>query len=371
MAKIAKKLRTLIYNPQNAPLLIWRRLGSKSSYTFSSLLKAKALPPEAINFYPTDRCNLKCSMCFERLRKPNPEMEIEGWIKIIDQIKRFQPRIHLSGGEPFVYPGIVDLISYIKKSGLFLVITTNGTFLSEYAKEIIRMKVNRIHISIDGPKQIHDKIRGVKGTFNRIMTGLAKMNKLKKHSRLPVIRINSMLNFTNEPAMQEVIKIAYDIQAESIQFLHPLFIDSKSLAVHRLFLKKNLHHNLNYWQAADISCNTPENFTKIQNLLENLQKERGIPIEIFPSFNPEQLKAYYNVDPYFYSIFPGKCRAMWETVTILASGDVESCPDYILGNCSEENFDVLWNNKKMRTLRRRIKNNQLFPVCRACCYFYD
>ena len=123
-------------------------------------------------------------MCFERLRKPNPEMEIGGWIKIIDQIKRFQPRIHLSGGEPFVYPEIVDLISYIKKSGLFLAITTNGTFLSKHAEEIIRMNVNRIHISIDGPKEIHDKIRGVKGTFDRIMTGLAKINKLKKHNIL-------------------------------------------------------------------------------------------------------------------------------------------------------------------------------------------
>jgi len=47
-------------------------------------------------------------------------------------------------------------------------------------------------------------------------------------------------------------------------------------------------------------------------------------------------------------------------------------------NCSlyktdfpDKNFNILWNNKKMRALRRRIKNNQLFPVCRACCYFYD
>ncbi|GAI48886.1 unnamed protein product, partial [marine sediment metagenome] len=101
-----------------------------------------------------------------------------------------------------------------------------------------------------------------------------------------------MLNFTNEAAMQEVIKIGYDIQAESIQFLHPLFADSKSLAAHRLFLQKNLHHNLNYWQGADVSCNTPTNFTKIQNLLDNLKKEHGIPVEIFPSFNPEQQGPY-------------------------------------------------------------------------------
>lgn len=371
MPNIAKKLRSVINNPQNIASMIWRRLGAKFSYNFCNLLKGWAFPPEVINIYPTDRCNLKCSMCFEKLRKPNPELEIIDWIKIIDHIKRFQPRIHLSGGEPFVYPEIVDLISYIKKNGLFLTITTNGTFLNEYAEVIMRAKVNRIHISIDGPKETHDKIRGVKGTFDRIMEGLAKIRKLKKHSNLPIIRINSMINFADETVMQEVIKIGYDIGAESIQFLHPMFVNSKSLINHHLFIQKHLHHDLNYWQYADIASDKPENFSEAKNLLDNLKKERGIPIETFPLFNLEQLKAYYNMNSNFYSIIHGNCQAMWNTATILASGHLESCPDYILGNCKEKNFMTLWNNEIMRTLRRRIKKHQFFTVCRACCFFYQ
>jgi len=122
MAKLTEKIRTLVINYRQAPAMIWRRCNAHISYRFSNLKNHQASPPEAINFYPTDRCNLKCSMCFERLRKPRQEMQISDWHRIIDQIKKFRPRIHLSGGEPFLYPHIMDLITLIKKENLFLVI---------------------------------------------------------------------------------------------------------------------------------------------------------------------------------------------------------------------------------------------------------
>ncbi len=298
-------------------------------------------------------------------------MDVADWIYIIDQIKRFSPRIHLSGGEPFVYTKIMNLVHHIKKNNLFLTITTNGTFLSEHAQDIVSLGVNRIHLSIDGPKEVHDKIRGVKGTFERIMKGLEKIKKLEKHIRLPLIRINSMINFTNPAVMSEVIDIACDINAESIQFLHPMFAGTQDIASQRIFLQNYLNRNLNYWQNADIPCEKPEDFVEAYNIVKNLKKERGILIDIFPSFNLEQLEAYYTMDDNFYSINHGKCRAMWNTATIVPSGELESCPDYILGNCTKVNFLTLWNNGIMKTLRKRIRKKEFFPVCRACCYFYQ
>jgi len=297
------------------------------SYRLCNLLSAHAFPPEAVNIYPTDRCNLKCLMCFERLRKPRVELDIVDWINVIEQIKRFRPRIHISGGEPFVYSKIMDLVSHIRKNDLFLTITTNGTFLSEYAKDIMRLKVNRIHISIDGSEDVHDTIRGVKGTFNRIMKGLEKIRKLAKYARLPLIRINSMINFAQPTVMSEVIDIACHIDAHSIQFLHPMFANTQDIKSHRIFLKNYLHLNLNYWQNADISYKKPEDFKEAYNVVNNLKKERGILIDVFPSFNLKQLKAYYTGDENFYSIMHGACRAMWNTATIVPSGEVESCPD--------------------------------------------
>lgn len=371
MADITRKLRTIIHNPRHVPALAWRRVSAGVSYHFCHLLNASASPPETINIYPTDRCNLECSMCFEKSRNPHPEMALESWIRIIEQIKKFYPRIHLSGGEPFLYPEIRGLLSHIRKCGLFVAITTNGTFLTKYAQEIIDMQINELHVSIDGPKDVHDNIRGVAGTFDQIIEGLMEIKKIEKKGTHPIIRINSMINFSNTDIMKKMIKLASDIDAESIQFLHPLFVDTQGLTTHRQFLQKHLNRDLNYWQYADIACDRPQNFTTAYDVLEGLKKDRTLPVEIFPRFELEQMTAYYNLDNRFYSTYRGMCRAMWNTATILASGEVESCPDYVLGTCKEDSFHTLWNNEKMRILRRRIRNRNFFAVCRACCFFYQ
>ncbi len=371
MASVTRKIRTIVHNPRHVPSLVWRRVSTRLSHTLCHLLDGYAAPPETVNIYPTDRCNLKCSMCFEKSRKPHPEIPLDDWIKIIEQIKKFHPRIHLSGGEPFLYPEIKGLISYLKKHDLFVAITTNGTFLLEYATDIIGMKINELHVSIDGPKEIHDSIRGVAGTYDRIIHGLGTIKGLKTSGILPLIRINSMINFATPDVMKKMIKVACDIDAESIQFLHPLFVDAQSLAIHRRFLGEHLNRDLNYWQFADIVCGKPNNFTTAYNLLEDIYKEQALSVEIFPRFGLEQMKAYYTMDSRFYSAYYGRCHAMWNTATILASGEVESCPDYVLGNCIAEDFASLWNNEKMRQLRRRIRNRKFFTVCRACCYFYQ
>jgi len=370
MKRISRQIRTICRNPQNALFLIGHRLASEFSFYLSALTGGNALPPEAVNIYPTDRCNLKCSMCFERLRTPRLELEIKEWFAIIEQLKRFKPRIHISGGEPFVYPAIGKLIAYIKKSGLFLAITTNGTFLSDYAEEIVRRKVNLVTVSIDGPAEIHDTIRGVKGSFDRIINGLALINKFKKGRSLPSIRINSMVNLERPAAMFDILKIAYETNAESVQFLHPFFLQPRDLTNHRLYLQKEIKRDLNYWQGADIPQTPPKDLDELYKSLCLLANEKHIAVRIFPSFDLKQLTAYYRQDTDLPGTIRGRCRALWNTMTILPSGEVESCPDYIIGDCKKESILKLWNNSTIKKLRGRIKKRGFFSVCKACCFFY-
>ena len=371
MADFKEKFRNLLINYRQAPAMIWRRYNARLSHGLSTLKKHHASPPEALNFYPTDRCNLKCSMCFERLRKPRKEMRLADWQKTIDQVKKFRPRIHLSGGEPFVYPHIMELIDSIKKEKLFLAITTNGTFLNDHAARIIKSGVNRLHVSIDGPEKIHDQIRGIPGTFKKIITGLNTIKKLRGSRKLPVIRINSMLNLDNPAAMQEVINIACRIDADQVQFQHPLFVDKQSLSSHRFFLKKRLNLNLNYWQNANINITRPESFKKASVVIDNLKAELGVKVTVFPEIAKKDLKIYYCNDNLFYQTFHGRCRAMWSTATILPNGDIESCPDYIVGNCLKTSVLHSWNNAEMKKLRERIHKKHFFTVCRGCCFFYQ
>lgn len=121
----------------------------------------------------TNACNLKCKMCGQRgmygyLNSPELEMRrnnlpVEVWKGFIDNVKSFRPTILLRGGEPLLYPGIVELMRHISGENLFLVMDTNGTQLRKYAREVAKY-VDHINVSIDGPREVHDFVRGVPGT---------------------------------------------------------------------------------------------------------------------------------------------------------------------------------------------------------------
>lgn len=333
-------------------------------------MQYRSFLPEAVNIYPTDRCNLRCSMCFEKLRDPRPERTPEEWQDMIDILARFKPRIHLSGGEPLLYKGIDALIARLKLHRLYVAITTNGFFLEQHAGVIIKQGINAITVSIDGPRNVHDHIRGVAGSFDRIMAGLNSLQQYRVRTGFPALRINSMINASDPAAMQEVIRIAVHYGADTIQFLHPMFASEPDLAAHRHYLLTNLGMGLNYWQGAQAVAQKQPDIRQILKVCKDLQRENAVRVKIFPSFTPEQMHYYYTMDHRFSTVVQGHCHAMWSTATILPSGDVESCPDYIVGNCATTRFKHLWNNEAMRNLRMRIRQLQFFTVCRACCFFY-
>ncbi len=366
MANLSQKFQVALYNLENLAGILLHKIGSKFSYYF---LKDYALPPETVNIYPTFRCNLRCEMCFEKFAKVKEELIPEDWIKIIKEIKKFYPRIHLSGGEPFIFKDISRIIEYIKNNNLYLHITTNGTFLEEYAQEIIRFKVNRIDISIDGPENIHDTIRGIKGTFNKILKGLERLKSLKK-SGLPIIKINSIINLKSPETMKEIIKIAQDFDVSIVQFIYPLYLEEDAIIRYKRFLKEVLGKDINYWSQADNYKPEPGNFFNIQSVLKNFPKKE-IMIDVFPRFNAEQFEAYYRHPEIFNKVYTGRCRAMWNTITILPDGSIESCPDYVVGNIKTQKVLNAWNNQTMVKLRNIIKDKKFFPVCRACCFFYQ
>ncbi len=355
-------------NPEYIFPILMHRLGTFSGYYF---LKSYALPPETVNIYPTFRCNLRCRMCFEKYATFENEIGIKDWCRIISEIKRFKPRIHISGGEPFLYSEIIPLIEYIKKNHLFLHITTNGTYLKNFADEITRLKVNQIDISIDGPEEIHDKIRGVKGSFKEIIWGLEELRHCRKNRRLPQVKFNSIIDLENPLTMKEVIRVACEYKVDAVQFIFPLFLDEDSINEHRIFLKKVLNRDTNYWAGADRYqpvVNDPIMIYK--RITELLGENKYLLVDIFPHFDIHQFKAYCNPIGRFDRINRGRCRAMWHTATILPDGSVESCPDYVVGNAFSMPFLKIWNNEAMADLRRRIRRNQFFSVCRACCFYY-
>ncbi|RLC23352.1 MAG: 12,18-didecarboxysiroheme deacetylase [Deltaproteobacteria bacterium] len=124
----------------------------------------------------TRRCNLKCVHCYARSEDISYDNELthEQSIAMMDDLARFGvPVLLFSGGEPTVHPRLVEYAKYAVSKGMRAVISTNGTLITkEKAKALKEVGLSYVGISLDGLEETHDKFRGVKGSYKKVMAAI-------------------------------------------------------------------------------------------------------------------------------------------------------------------------------------------------------
>lgn len=123
------------------------------------------------------RCNIKCRYCdFWRWKHYDEEMSITEWQSALQSVKDFVGpfAISFSGGEPFIKPGFVDLLTWCHDNAIKAGVTTNGLGLTEkIAKRVAMAHPFNVNISVDAPDaEIQDYVRGHSGLFQRICAGI-------------------------------------------------------------------------------------------------------------------------------------------------------------------------------------------------------
>ncbi|HKJ43195.1 MAG TPA: radical SAM protein, partial [Sunxiuqinia sp.] len=104
----------------------------------------------------TDRCNLRCTYCMPaegvQLLEHDDILSFEEIVVFTKMaVEHGVTKVRLTGGEPLVRKGIVDLVAMLSKiNGIDdLTMTTNGILLDKYAKELKEAGLNRVNISMD------------------------------------------------------------------------------------------------------------------------------------------------------------------------------------------------------------------------------
>lgn len=127
-------------------------------------------------------CNLRCKFC--DLWDNPQEMPFDKAIALLDEaVKIGTQTLVITGGEPFLYKRIFELVDAAKARGLGVNITTNGTLIEKRWAELTASKVDSLSISIDGLPETHDRIRGQKGGHKRTLKGL---NKVREAGRIGI-----------------------------------------------------------------------------------------------------------------------------------------------------------------------------------------
>ena len=328
----------------------------------------------------TNMCNLRCRMCaqwgqsgynFDRptdvLREVVPA---KCYKKMVDDCARFNPLYYIWGGEPMMYPDIMEVLGHINSRGHRCALITNGTLLEKHAEDLVRMDLDSIMISLDGPREIHDEIRGLAGTFDRMSAGIEAIRheRRKRMKATPVLVLLMTITTTNARSIGQTLEVADGLGADFAGIYFSWFTNQKIGDAHTSFMQQRFSVTPTAWRgylsdAAEMD---------VEGLIQEIRRVRRmglkLPYLFVPDLTESQIRRYFS-DP-AHTFGHRRCYSPWYVVEIGPNGDVATCrdyPDYICGNIQEEPLPKIFNGPRYRRFRRVLKECGLLPICGRCC----
>jgi 12,18-didecarboxysiroheme deacetylase len=157
------------------------RYGRDSKSLPSHLLQFSKDKKPVVVWNITRRCNLNCIHCYAQAKNEEfkDELTTEQGKELLDDLADFGvPVVLFSGGEPMMRKDLPILAEYAVSKGMRAVISTNGTLITEEkAKELKKIGLSYVGISLDGMKEVNDKFRGLEGAYDMAIKGIENCKK--------------------------------------------------------------------------------------------------------------------------------------------------------------------------------------------------
>lgn len=167
----------------------------------------------------TQSCNLSCLHCYANatLGTGSKDISTESAKKVIDNLADFKvPVLLFSGGEPLLRPDLPELATYAKQQGLRVVVSTNGTLITqEIAIQLKQAGVSYVGISLDGMKDTHNRLRQSSNAFERALSGLENARKADLKTGLRIT-----INNENKGQIPDIFNLVREREINRICFYH-------------------------------------------------------------------------------------------------------------------------------------------------------
>lgn len=333
------------------------KLGLKVIYSNIKPLKE----PYKITFAITYKCNSRCKTCEIWKKHPKNELRTKEIEKIFQKIN--PSWVNLTGGEPFLRTDIFDIAKIIKDNcdTYLLNMTTNAllvdTILSN-VKKILKLGFPKfiVVVSLDGPKNIHDKLRGIKGNWDKAVQVYEKLWDITKKNKTFQTFFGYTISPYNIGYLEKTLEEVRDIiPSVKMKDFHINFYHESDIYFNN---KGDIKINRNYTKALK---------EKIKNFLKN---RRGLnPISFLEVVYLKNIEKYLDS-----AISPLPCKALSSSCFIDPQGNVYPCTIFNkkLGNLRQANYDLkeIWNSEKSAQVRKLIKENKC-PGCWTPCEAYQ
>jgi radical SAM protein with 4Fe4S-binding SPASM domain len=168
--------------------------------------------PPHLTISITNRCNLRCSWCYGDCGRPDSrhELSTKEWLNFIDYlVDNDFIQVYFEGGEPFVRPDFLKLLTYCARK-LMTFVRTNGTLVTkELASDLRSIGVGRVLVDIMGAcAKTHDGLTGSEGSFEKSCTAVRHLSSAGIKTDVLVI-----LNRKNAGELQQLAELAQQLGA--------------------------------------------------------------------------------------------------------------------------------------------------------------
>jgi len=165
------------------------------------------LEHKTIYFIITQRCNCQCYFCIRKNIESYGDIDITKLREITTELSSHYSGSEaiITGGEFFLHDDWQSILSIISSRFKSVYITSNGTFPLDVFKKLEPFLVSNVYIqlSIDGIKEIHNKIRGL-NTFELLDKNIIRLQKYKTHlalsttvSKQNINNLNLLISYLN------------------------------------------------------------------------------------------------------------------------------------------------------------------------------
>ena len=324
-------------------------------------------------------CNLHCKMCdvgtqnlesnfAQNLVGTHPiNMPLELIQKIIDQTARYFPKSQLAYAftEPLVYPHLVESLEYANEKGLYTTITTNALTLPHKAEKLVNAGLNEIFVSLDGPQDIHNEIRGHKKSFQKALEGIEKLKTFKNAPKVSIICAITEWNIGHLKSFADSFKGS---GIDEIAFMHTQFTDPQMAFIHN-----------QKWEGIYPATDSNLDMVDFDNmdlplLMDEIKQIRSEQYPFHIYFSPE-INSEEELDKYYMHSdqFIGKyCHAIFTSIMIKSDGSSipahGRCYNIDVGNIYNDSLKEIWNSSVLGKFRSTVMAEGGFlPACSRCC----
>ncbi len=298
-------------------------------------------------------CDLACRHCGSRAGGARPdELSTEEAMDFARQMADLGVKeVALIGGEAYLHEGFLEVVKEIRRNGMQCTLVTGGRGMNiERARAAKEAGVQSMAVSIDGTEAVHDRLRGLIGSYEAAFTALRNGRNAGMQ-----VAVNTQINRLNMRDLPHIVDRMIEIGAHGwqVQLTVPV------------------------GRAAD----EPEVILQPYDLLElfpllaelsqrcaeaHIKMLAGNNIGYFGPY--EHILRHYNPGGHGIS-----CQAGILTLGIESNGDIKGCPSlptegWVGGNIRKAPLKEIWERSQALRYMRDRGPNERWGYCAGCYY---